>query len=46
MKRQQSAGAGGAIGRHEAGYGQLFIVLTGHGWGSGHDGLRAEIGAG
>jgi quercetin dioxygenase-like cupin family protein len=38
--------AGGAVGRHEAGYGQLFIVLTGHGWVSGHDGLRAEIGAG
>ena len=31
---------GGAIGRHEAGYGQLFIVLTGRGWVSGHDGPR------
>jgi len=38
--------AGGAIGQHEAGYGQLFIVLTGRGWVSGHDGLPTEIGAG
>ena len=38
--------AGGAIGRHEAGYGQLFIVLTGQGWVSGHDGLRAEVAIG
>ena len=38
--------AGGAIGRHEARYGQLFIVLTGRGWVSGHDGLRAELGTG
>jgi quercetin dioxygenase-like cupin family protein len=38
--------AGGAIGRHESGYGQLFIVLTGRGWVAGHDGLRAEIGTG
>lgn len=35
--------AGGAIGRHEAGYGQLFIVLTGRGWVSGNDGVRAEV---
>ena len=38
--------AGGAIGRHESGYRQLFIVLTGRGWVAGHDGLRAEIGTG
>ena len=38
--------AGGAIGRHEAGYGQLLVVLTGHGWVSGHDGVRAEVGTG
>jgi quercetin dioxygenase-like cupin family protein len=38
--------AGGAIGRHEAGYGQLFVVLTGRGWVSGHDGRRAGLGPG
>lgn len=38
--------AGGAIGRHEAGYGQLFIVLAGRGWVAGDDGLRVEISAG
>ena len=38
--------ADGAIGQHEAGYGQLFIVLDGRGWVSGRDGVRAEIGAG
>src|SRR5262245_9938620 len=38
--------AGGAIGRHEAGYGQLFIVLDGEGWVSGYDGLRQEISSG
>ena len=38
--------AGGAIGRHEAGYGQLLVVLTGRGWVSGHDGVRAEVGTG
>ena len=35
-----------AIGQHEAGFGQLFIVLSGRGWVSGGDGVRAEIGAG
>jgi quercetin dioxygenase-like cupin family protein len=38
--------AGGAIGRHEAGYGQLLIILTGQGWVSGHDGFRAEVAVG
>ena len=38
--------AGGAIGRHEAGYGQLLIVVTGRGWVSGNDGARVEVGAG
>jgi quercetin dioxygenase-like cupin family protein len=38
--------AGGAIGRHEAGYGQLFIVLAGHGWVSGREGDRLEVAAG
>lgn len=37
---------GGAIGRHEAGFGQLFVVLAGRGWVSGDDGLRVEINAG
>src|SRR5262245_49845059 len=38
--------AGGAIGRREAGYGQLLVVLTGQGWVSGHDGLRTMVGSG
>jgi quercetin dioxygenase-like cupin family protein len=38
--------AGGAIGRHEAGYGQLFIVLAGRGWVSGREGVRVEVDAG
>lgn len=38
--------AGGAIGRHEAGFGQLFIVLAGAGWVAGDDGTRVEIRAG
>jgi quercetin dioxygenase-like cupin family protein len=38
--------AGGMIGRHEAGFGQLLIVLTGTGWVSGADGNRAEVDAG
>ena len=37
--------AGGAIGRHEARYAQLFIVVAGHGWVAGDDGLRIELGA-
>jgi quercetin dioxygenase-like cupin family protein len=38
--------AGGAIGRHEAGHGQLLVVLTGRGWVSGDDGVRAGVGTG
>ncbi len=38
--------AGGAIGRHEAGFGQLFVILTGEGWVAGDDGLRVEVKAG
>lgn len=38
--------AGGTIGRHEAGFGQLFIVLTGGGWAAGGDGVRVGISAG
>ena len=37
---------GGAIGRHEAGYGQLFIVLVGQGWVAGDDGVRTDVSAG
>ena len=38
--------AGGMIGRHEAGFGQLLIVLAGTGWVSGGDGTRAQVDAG
>jgi quercetin dioxygenase-like cupin family protein len=37
---------GGVIGQHEAGFGQLFVVLVGSGWVSGADGSRAEVEAG
>lgn len=37
---------GGSIGRHEAGFGQLFLALEGAGWISGGDGQRVEIAAG
>ena len=37
---------GGAIGPHEAGYGQLFLVVAGSGWVSGNDGVRRPIAAG
>jgi len=37
---------GGSIGRHEAGFGQLFAVLTGSGWVSGDDECRVEVDAG
>jgi quercetin dioxygenase-like cupin family protein len=38
--------AGGVIGRHEAGFGQVLIVLAGSGWVSGDDGNRVEVGVG
>ena len=38
--------AGGAIGRHVAGYGQLFVVVEGRGWVSGQDDVRTEVSAG
>ena len=31
---------GGEIGPHEAGYGQLFLALSGEGWVAGGDGVR------
>ena len=37
---------GGEIGRHEAGFGQLFLVLEGSGWAAGGDGKRVPISAG
>ena len=37
---------GGAIGPHEAGFGQLFLVVAGNGWVSGADGARQPIGMG
>jgi len=38
--------ADGVIGRHEAGFGQLLIVLSGTGWVSGDDGNRSQVNAG
>lgn len=38
--------AGGEIGRHEAGFGQLFVVVAGEGWVSGDDGVRVEVSSG
>ena len=35
--------AGGMIGRHEAGFGQLFIVLAGTGWVAGDDGAAPRL---
>jgi quercetin dioxygenase-like cupin family protein len=37
---------GGVIGRHEAGFAQLFIVLEGGGWVAGDDDRRVAIAAG
>jgi quercetin dioxygenase-like cupin family protein len=37
---------GGEIGRHPAGFGQLFVVLSGSGWVSGRDDERVGIGSG
>jgi quercetin dioxygenase-like cupin family protein len=38
--------AGGAVGRHEAGFGQLFFVVAGSGWVEGGDARRVEVSAG
>lgn len=37
---------GGAIGPHEAGFGQLFLVVAGSGWVSGPDGVQRPLGVG
>jgi len=38
--------AGGMIGAHEAGFGQLFVVLSGLGWAAGPSGERCRLEAG
>jgi quercetin dioxygenase-like cupin family protein len=38
--------AGGEIGPHEAGFGQLFFAVEGSGWVAGSDGMRVPLGAG
>jgi quercetin dioxygenase-like cupin family protein len=37
---------GGVIGPHEAGFGQLFLVVAGSGWVSGADGVARALGVG
>jgi quercetin dioxygenase-like cupin family protein len=37
---------GGVIGSHEAGSGQLFLVVAGSGWVSGPDRVRQPLGVG
>jgi quercetin dioxygenase-like cupin family protein len=37
---------GGEIGPHEAGFGQLFVALSGDGWVAGDDGERVPLEAG
>lgn len=38
--------AGGEIGPHPAGFGQLFLVVDGVGWVAGADGVRHPVRAG
>jgi quercetin dioxygenase-like cupin family protein len=38
--------AGGEIGPHPAGFGQLFLVVAGEGWVAGADGTRHAVRAG
>jgi quercetin dioxygenase-like cupin family protein len=38
--------AGGSIGEHVAGFGQLFLVVEGAGWAAGEDGVRVPLRAG
>jgi quercetin dioxygenase-like cupin family protein len=38
--------AGGEIGLHPAGFGQLFLIVSGAGWVAGADGARRSLGAG
>jgi quercetin dioxygenase-like cupin family protein len=39
-------GPGGEIGPHEAGFGQLFLALSGEGWVAGGDGIRQALATG
>ena len=39
-------GAGGSIGPHPTGFGQLFLVVEGRGWVEGGDGARRDLAAG
>ena len=36
-------GAGGEIGQHPAGFGQLWIIVRGQGWVAGADGVRHPV---
>lgn len=36
--------AGGSIGRHPAGFDQLFLVVQGSGWVAGSNGVRLSVG--
>jgi quercetin dioxygenase-like cupin family protein len=38
--------AGGKIGKHPAGFAQMFLVIEGSGWATGADGRRVELNAG
>lgn len=38
--------AGGMIGTHPTGFAQLFLVVQGSGWASGHDNIRQPLKAG
>lgn len=38
--------SGGAIGRHPAGFGQLFLIVEGAAWAAGADGERVALRAG
>ena len=38
--------AGGEIGAHPAGFGQLWLVVAGEGWVAGSDGVRHPVRAG
>ena len=39
-------GPGGEIGPHEAGFGQLFVAVSGAGWVAGGDGRRLPLAQG
>ena len=39
-------GPGGSIGRHDAGFDQLFLVVEGSGWAEGGDGRHVTLASG